>query len=144
MQYQSGRFYSRQVRVSGLGFPAAPTINMEAEHRRPPGAGDQDDRLRAQKEFQLATTAMKLDVFLDVLNLNNSDSERGRRLRRSAPPSSFGVADALRPAPSRDVRRQDPLVEGSGRACGPVPIDPWRDAHEDDSNRDRGPDDPDR
>src|SRR6185295_16930654 len=29
IQHQTGRFYSRAVRVSGLGFPAAPQINME-------------------------------------------------------------------------------------------------------------------
>ena len=29
LQHQTGRAYARQVRVSGLGFPTAPQINME-------------------------------------------------------------------------------------------------------------------
>ena len=49
LQHQTGRFYTRAVRVAGLGFPAAPQINMEAEHRRPARAGRQPDR-RARPE----------------------------------------------------------------------------------------------
>ena len=76
MQYQSGRFYSRQIRVSGLGFPAAPTINMEANtgDRRVPAVEMID--LRAQKDFQLAN-ATNLGLFLDLLNLTNSDQSEG-------------------------------------------------------------------
>jgi hypothetical protein len=77
IQYQSGRFYSRQIRVSGLGFPAAPTINMEANtgDRRVPATEMVD--LRAQKEFALSRSTTKLGLFLDVLNLNNSDQSEG-------------------------------------------------------------------
>ena len=52
LQHQTGRAYARQVRVSGLGFPTAPQINME------PLSGDRrvaDTNLidlRAQKEFR--------------------------------------------------------------------------------------------
>jgi hypothetical protein len=76
MQYQSGRFYSRQIRVSGLGFPAAPTINMEANtgDRRVPAVKMID--LRAQKDFALAGST-NVGVFLDVLNLTNSDQSEG-------------------------------------------------------------------
>jgi len=76
MQYQSGRFYSRQIRVSGLGFPAAPTINMEANtgDRRVPAVEMID--LRAQKDFQLANST-NLGLFLDLLNLTNSDQSEG-------------------------------------------------------------------
>ena len=76
MQYQSGRYYSRQIRVSGLGFPAAPTINMEANtgDRRVPAVTMID--FRAQKEFALSG-ASNVGVFLDVLNLNNSDQSEG-------------------------------------------------------------------
>jgi hypothetical protein len=76
MQYQSGRFYSRQVRVSGLGFPAAPTINMEANtgDRRVPPTKMID--LRAQKDIKLSATT-NIGLFLDLLNLNNSDQSEG-------------------------------------------------------------------
>ena len=53
MQHQTGRFYTRAVRVGGLGFPAAPQINME------PNTGDRrvkDINLfdtRVQKTFAL-------------------------------------------------------------------------------------------
>ena len=71
VQHQTGRFYTRGVRVAGLGFPAAPQINME------PNTGDrrvQDINLfdvRAQKSFALPGT-MRFDVFGDLLNLTNS------------------------------------------------------------------------
>ena len=76
LQHQTGRAYARQVRVSGLGFPTAPQINME------PLTGDRrvaDTNLidlRAQKEFTL-TSATKIAVFLDALNATNSDSYEG-------------------------------------------------------------------
>ncbi|MFN7916546.1 MAG: TonB-dependent receptor [Vicinamibacterales bacterium] len=76
LQYQSGRFYSRQVRVSGLGFPAAPTINMEANtgDRRVPAVKMID--FRAQKEIKL-TASSNIGLFLDLLNLTNSDQNEG-------------------------------------------------------------------
>jgi Carboxypeptidase regulatory-like domain/TonB-dependent Receptor Plug Domain len=70
-QHQTGRLYSRQVAVSGLGFPANVTINMEAN------TGDRrvDDvdivDMRVQKEF--AFSPVRVGVFLDALNLTNSD-----------------------------------------------------------------------
>jgi len=72
LQHQTGRFYSRTVRVPGLGFPAAVQINME------PNTGDRrvaDINLfdtRVQKEFALRGSPLKFDVFLDALNLTNS------------------------------------------------------------------------
>jgi len=76
LQYQSGRFYSRQVRISGLGFPAAPTINMEANdgERRVPAVMMID--FRTQKEFAV-TSSTNVGLFLDILNLNNSDQSEG-------------------------------------------------------------------
>ena len=76
LQYQSGRFYSRQVRVSGLGFPAAPTINMEANtgDRRVPPVKLID--FRAQKDVKLGG-ATSIGLFLDLLNLTNSDQNEG-------------------------------------------------------------------
>jgi len=72
VSHQTGRFYTRAVRVSGLGFPAAVQINME------PNTGDRrvaDVNLidaRVQKTFQLPKQAVRLDVFVDALNLTNS------------------------------------------------------------------------
>jgi hypothetical protein len=77
VQHQTGRFYSRQIRVSGLGFPAAPTINMESNtgDRRVANVDLLD--LRVQKEFPLRGTSTRFDVFLDALNLTNSDQNEG-------------------------------------------------------------------
>jgi hypothetical protein len=75
-QHQTGRAYARQVRVSGLGFPTAPQINME------PLTGDRriaDTNLidlRVQKEFSFGMP-VRFEVFLDALNLTNSDSYEG-------------------------------------------------------------------
>jgi hypothetical protein len=71
-QHQTGRFYSRSIRVSNLGFPAAPQINME------PNTGDRrvaDINLidaRLQKSFTFPNNPVRLDVFVDALNLTNS------------------------------------------------------------------------
>ena len=72
VQHQTGRFYSRAIRVSGLGFPASPQINMESNtgDRRVPNVNLLDARV--QKEFQLTGSAVRFDVFLDALNLTNS------------------------------------------------------------------------
>jgi len=72
LQHQTGRFYTRGVRVSGLGFPAAPQINME------PNTGQRrvkDINLfdtRAQKSFTVPRSPVRFDVFVDALNLTNS------------------------------------------------------------------------
>jgi hypothetical protein len=95
MQYQSGRFYSRQIRVSGLGFPAAPTINMEANtgDRRVPPVKMID--FRAQKEFTLANSAT-VGLFMDLLNLTNSDESEGVASTLGTS-SSFGVGTKFIP-----------------------------------------------
>jgi hypothetical protein len=75
-QHQTGRAYARQVRVSGLGFPTAPQINMEllSSDRRVADVDLID--LRAQKEVRFGPT-LRLDLFVDALNLTNSDSYEG-------------------------------------------------------------------
>ena len=75
-QHQTGRAYARQVRVSGLGFPTAPQINMEqlSGDRRVADVDLID--LRAQKEFRLGSP-LRFDLFVDALNLTNSDSYEG-------------------------------------------------------------------
>ncbi|MEQ1730129.1 MAG: TonB-dependent receptor, partial [Vicinamibacterales bacterium] len=95
MQYQSGRFYSRQVRVSGLGFPAPPTINMEANNgdRRVPAVKMID--FRAQKDIALPG-AQNIGLFLDLLNLTNSDQSEGVASTLGTS-SSFGVATRFVP-----------------------------------------------
>jgi hypothetical protein len=75
IQHQTGRAYARQVRVSGLGFPTAPQINMEALDGSRRVADTNLIDLRAQKEFTLA--AMRLGLFVDALNFTNSDSYEG-------------------------------------------------------------------
>jgi hypothetical protein len=88
VQHQTGRAYARQVRVSGLGFPTAPQINVEPlTGDRRVADMDQID-LRAQKEFTFAP--MRVAVFLDALNMTNSDSyeDVGSVLGTS---SAFGV-----------------------------------------------------
>jgi hypothetical protein len=91
IQHQTGKPWARQVRVSGLGFPSAPTINMETVtgDRRVADTNLVDVRL--QKSFTLAGSPVKYDLFLDVLNLTNSDTYEnvGSTLGTS---SAFGVA----------------------------------------------------
>jgi hypothetical protein len=69
LQHQTGRLYSRAVRVSGLGFPSAPQI---------------------QKGFRLSGESLRLEVFMDALNLTNSDQAEsiGSSLGTS---TAFGV-----------------------------------------------------
>jgi len=71
-QHQTGRGWARQVRVSGLGFPTAPQINMETIDggRRVTDVNIID--LRAQKEFRLSP--FNIAVFVDALNVTNNDS----------------------------------------------------------------------
>ena len=62
--------------MAGLGFPAAPTINMEANtgDRRVPPTKMID--VRAQKDIKVSATT-NVGLFLDLLNLNNSDQSEG-------------------------------------------------------------------
>ena len=90
IQHQTGRFYSRQVRVGGLGFPAAVQINMESNtgDRRVADVNLFDARV--QKEFTVSGSPIRFDVFLDALNLTNSDQYEsvGSSIGTS---SAFGV-----------------------------------------------------
>jgi hypothetical protein len=77
LQHQTGKPWARQVRVSGLGFPSPVTINMEevTGDRRVPDVNLFD--MRVQKEFALTGSPLRFDVFLDALNLGNSDATEG-------------------------------------------------------------------
>ena len=92
VQHQTGRLWSRQIRPSGLGFPSPPTINMEANtgDRRVPDVDLLD--LRLQKTFAFGTAGLRLDFFLDGLNITNSDaSENVASQLGSAAVTAFGV-----------------------------------------------------
>jgi hypothetical protein len=96
LQHQTGRFYSRGVRLGILGFPASVQVNME------PNTGDRrvaDVNLldaRVQKEFQLTASRVRFDVFLDALNLTNSDQYESVASALGTS-SAFGVATRFIP-----------------------------------------------
>jgi Carboxypeptidase regulatory-like domain/TonB-dependent Receptor Plug Domain len=77
LQHQTGRAYARQVRVSGLGFPTAPTIYMEEVDGSRRVADLNLIDLRVQKDLAIPGSTMKLGLFLDAMNLANSDTNEG-------------------------------------------------------------------
>lgn len=72
IQHQTGRIWARNIRVSGLGFPSAPTILMDPldGSKRLPDTNLVD--VRVQKAFRFSS-AIRADIFVDLLNLTNSD-----------------------------------------------------------------------
>jgi hypothetical protein len=90
LQYQTGRPWARQIRVGGLGFTARPTIYMEPLDGsvRLPSLHMIDARV--QKSFPLQTNGLTLDLFLDALNLTNSDTSENV-LSRRGDVTTFGV-----------------------------------------------------
>ena len=98
VQHQTGRLWSRQVRPAGLGFPAAPTINMEANtgDRRVEDVDLID--LRVHKEFRLSQGGLRLGIFLDALNLtnsNHSESVVSQLGTATSPTVTFGLPSRL-------------------------------------------------
>jgi len=92
VQHQTGRLWSRQIRPAGLGFPSPPTINMESNtgDRRVPDVDLLD--LRVQKSFVFGDSGTRFDVFLDGLNMTNSDSSESIASQLgSAAVTAFGV-----------------------------------------------------
>ena len=87
--HQDGRFWSRQIQIRGLGFPSRPTVNMEANtgDRRVPAWDLIDVRLEKDVSFGRSTRA---GVFIDFLNLTNSDANQGIGSRLGSN-SSFGL-----------------------------------------------------
>ena len=79
--HQDGRLWSREVQVSALGFPSRPTVNMEANtgDRRVP-AWDLVD-IRVEKDIRFTDTT-RAGVFIDFLNLTNSDATQSVTLQR--------------------------------------------------------------
>ena len=94
VQHQTGRLWSRQVRPTGLGFPSAPIINMEANtgERRVEDVNLFD--LRVHKEFRLASSPMRLGVFVDALNLTNSNHNENI-VSQLGTATTFGVPSRL-------------------------------------------------
>jgi Carboxypeptidase regulatory-like domain/TonB-dependent Receptor Plug Domain len=90
VQHQTGRMYTRQIRVAGLGFPAQPTINMEPNTGKRRVADINLIDVRVQKEFPLPNN-VRFGLFVDALNLTNSDQNEsvGSSLGDS---TAFGVA----------------------------------------------------
>src|SRR5581483_11124142 len=91
VQHQTGRPWARQIRVGGLNFPSRPTIYMEPldGSRRLPSLNLFDARL--QKTFALGGSNTNLDLFIDALNLTNSDTSENILSRRGDQASSFNV-----------------------------------------------------
>jgi len=93
LQHQSGRPWARQVRIGGTNFPSRPTVYMEPLNgdQRLPSLNLIDARL--QKSFDLGAGAggAKFDLFLDALNLTNTDTYENVLSRRGDQPSSYGV-----------------------------------------------------
>lgn len=93
-QHQTGRLWSRQVRPAGLGFPSAPIITMEANtgERRVEDVDLID--LRVHKEFRMAQSPLRLGVFLDALNLTNSNHNENVASQLGTA-TAFGVPSRL-------------------------------------------------
>jgi hypothetical protein len=91
LQHQTGRPWARQIRVGGLGFPSKPTIYMEPldGSRRLPSLDLIDARV--QKSIPLGRPGVFLDLFIDALNLTNSDTTENVLSRRGDQADTFGV-----------------------------------------------------
>jgi hypothetical protein len=93
LQHQSGRPWARQVRITGTSFPSNPTVYMAPldGSQRLPSLNLIDARL--QKSFDLGAGAggARFDLFLDALNLTNTDTYENVLSRRGDQPTSYGV-----------------------------------------------------
>jgi hypothetical protein len=90
VQHQTGRLWSRTLQVAGLGFPSLPTINMEANtgDRRVADVNLID--LRFQKSIELSPSR-KINLFLDVLNLTNSNQNESVVSQLGSATTTFGL-----------------------------------------------------
>jgi hypothetical protein len=90
LQHQTGRLWSRQLRVRNLGFPSRPSILMEANtgDRRVPDWDLID--VRIEKAIKLGAGTTNVAIFGDVLNLTNSSANESIG-SRDAESSSFGL-----------------------------------------------------
>jgi hypothetical protein len=90
LQHQTGRLWSRQLRVRNLGFASRPSILMEANtgDRRVPDWDLIDVRIEKAIKFGAGNT--NVAIFGDVLNLTNSSAFEGIG-SRDAENSSFAL-----------------------------------------------------
>jgi hypothetical protein len=90
VQHQTGRLWSRTLQISGLGFPSLPTINMEANtgERRVADVDLLD--LRFQKSIDLSPSR-KINLFLDVLNLTDSNQNESVVSQLGSALTTFGL-----------------------------------------------------
>ena len=72
IQHQTGRLFTRQIRVAGLGFPAAPTINMEANTGDRRVADTNLFDIRVQRAFEPKGWKVRFETFMDALNMFNA------------------------------------------------------------------------
>jgi hypothetical protein len=91
LQHQTGRPWARQIRIGGTNFPSRPSVYMAPLDGsvRLPSLNLIDARL--QKSFDLKTGGAKVDLFLDAMNLTNTDTNENVLSRRGDQPSSYGV-----------------------------------------------------
>ena len=85
----TGRLWSRQIRVAGLGFAVRPLIQLEPNtgDRRVPDLNQID--VRVGKDFRFAGTT-RFGIFADLLNLTNSDASESVGSRQGNQ-SNFGL-----------------------------------------------------
>jgi hypothetical protein len=90
LQHQSGRLWSRVLRVGGLGFGSSPFVLME------PNTGDRRVAdwnlidMRIEKAFKLDSRGTNAAIFGDILNLTNSDANESVG-SRDARNTNFGL-----------------------------------------------------
>jgi hypothetical protein len=94
MQHQTGRLWSRTIQPPGLGFPSSVTVNMESNtgDRRVTDVNLFD--LRVQKSIDF-TPSVKVNLFLDALNLSNSDQNESVASQLGTATTTFGVPNRI-------------------------------------------------
>jgi hypothetical protein len=90
VQHQTGRLWSRTIQPAGLGFPQSVTVNMEANTGDRRVADVDLIDLRFQKSINLGVNN-KINLFMDVLNLTNSDQNENVASQLGSATTTFGV-----------------------------------------------------
>ena len=91
--YQTGRSWVRQVRVPGLGFPAAVIVQAEERDGRRLLPSQSLLDLRLQKTLKLGGR-LRVVLLGDLLNVFNEDAYEGLLSRVGTSPD-YGVANAF-------------------------------------------------
>jgi hypothetical protein len=90
VQHQTGRLWSRTIQPAGLGFPSLPTVNMESNTGERRVADVNLFDLRVQKSIDVSNT-IKVNLFLDALNLSNSDQNESIVSQLGSATTTFGL-----------------------------------------------------